>query len=325
MKYLDNRRTSIGIALGIVVLALLPFVLSRSLLYFVTTLLVLFIFAVSYDVLYGYTGLLSLMHASFYGLGAAVFYHVIGSTGSTLVGIAVALIAAAIFGVVIGLIATRITGVGFIIVTLVFNIIFLRIVQTVPVFIGGSDGVLLDVPAINLFVSEISLFSTANRYYLAAVCAAISIPFMFYVAKRAPVGIVATGIRENEDRMRAIGYDVGRLKVGIFAFSGVFAGLAGVLSAIQLAYVSASNFDLILSFDALTYVLLGGTGTLYGAVLGVLAFYGLEYFVSPYFEFYLVIPAFLLVLVVLFFPRGLYGALESVSDYVDRSDLFDRR
>ena len=237
------------------------------------------LFAMSLDLLVGYAGLASLGHAAFFGVGAYAFAlvakHVSPSVAVALPGAA---LAAAIAALVIGVFSVRASGIFFLMLTLAFaQMLHALAFGWIPVT-GGSDG-LSSVPRPDVGVSGVNLFLTSNFYVFVAVVFVVGA-----LALRAVVnsrfGLALAGVRENERRMRALGYDTTRLKLVAFVVAGTFAGIAGALQASFDQFVSPGDVFVTTSVTALVMVLVGGAGTLAGPVLGAIVVVSLRTFLA---------------------------------------------
>lgn len=235
-------------------------------------ILVYAIFAMSLDLLVGYTGLVSLGHAAFFGIAAytgAVMAEKLGMS-NILIGLPSSLLAAAMAAVVIGVLALRTSGVYFIMVTLAFaQMIFFVVYEND--FFGGSNGLLVfaDLEARVGSWVLLDVDDPINRYYF-TLAAAILVFVGLARLVRSPFGKVIQGIRVNEQRMRALGYPVGRYKLVCFVIAGTLAGLAGYLYFLLTGFVDPTIIDWLHSAQLLMIVILGGIGSLLGPALGAM-------------------------------------------------------
>ena len=220
--------------------ALLPLAAGEFTLLLATKIAALALFAMSLDLLLGYTGLVSFGHAAFFGVGAYVAAKAAPeyAAANVLTTLPLAMVVAGAAALVIGALAVRTRGVYFIMVTLAFGQMVYYIVHDVPYF-GGSDGVLIFArPEIRIadgLVLDLSHPTVYFEFTLALVAVA---GWTLSRIVRAPFGHVVRGIRENEQRMSALGYNTYLYKLASFAIAGAFAGLAGYLAAYQSEYVS---------------------------------------------------------------------------------------
>ena len=229
-------------------------------------ILVFAIFALSLDLLVGYAGMPSLGHAAFFGAGA----YAAGIAGQRLgtdqlpVTIGAAALVAAVLALVIGVLVVRAEGIFFLMLTLAFAQIVFAIAFQWTAVTGGSNG-LAGVSRPSL--GGLDLGAPDRIYALVAVTFLLVALFLDRLV-RSPYGRALIGVRENERRMRALGYDTARLRLSAFVVAGTIAGIAGALSAYSLRFVSAQDVGLGTSVRAFVMVLIGGAGTLVGPVLG---------------------------------------------------------
>jgi branched-chain amino acid transport system permease protein len=249
----------------LVLLAAAPFVLAPFQTTVLGRILVFALFAVSLDLLVGVTGLPSLGHAAYFGVGAytagLVAIHV---TGEGLVAVLVAGLAGAAAAVLTGWLAVRSSGVFFLMLTLAIGEIVFQLATTLDSVTGGSNG-LYGIPAVRVGGTPLTL--AGYVYWFVLVVAALGFAALWLVS-RSPVGGVLRGIRDNEPRMRSLGYSPFRYKFAAYVLAGAFAGLAGGLFALQVRLVTPSEAGFTTGALALLAVVLGGAGSLWGPVLG---------------------------------------------------------
>ena len=259
------------------------------------------ILAMSLDLLVGFTGLVSLAHSAFFGLAAYTLAGLSNRLGllSPLLTLPICLLAAAAAALAIGWLSLRATGVYFIMVTIAFAQVLFYLFNDSPA-LGGSDG---------LYVSHRPLDSR-EAAYVAIWVAAIVVYLLLALILRAPYGRALEGIRDNEQRMRSLGYPTRRFKLAAFAIAGALAGLAGYLDATLYGFVNPAQLGWKQSGLVLVTVLLGGKGTLYGPALGALLLSFIEHYGERVTEHWNALIAALVIAVVLFLPRGLAGLVQ---------------
>jgi branched-chain amino acid transport system permease protein len=262
------------------------------------------VFAMSLDLLMGYAGMVSFGHSAFFGVGGYVAALALKQSAGTLGALVFPALAAALAALVIGLFSTRVSGVYFIMLTLAFSQMFYAYTFQVA-WLGAEDGI-VGVPR-----ATILGVSTGNTWafhlYLVAL-AALGMLVLWRIV-RSPFGHVLMGIHENEARMEAIGYPVNRYKLLAFVIAGMLAGIAGSLYSQFSGSITPDAFFWTTSGEALLMVIIGGTGTLGGAVLGAATFILLQSFVSTYTERWMLILGVTFITFVLFAPGGIVGAL----------------
>src|SRR5262245_17981493 len=301
-------RTGQSVAAGLVLLALavVPPYLSSFMLSLVTQALIYSILAMSLDLILGFTGLASLGHAAYFGLGAyavgilATRYGA-GFWTSQAVGIGLAIVAAAIFG----LVALRATGVYFLMITLALGMVVWGLAHRWVSMTSGDNGI-SGVPRPDLGLPW-SMTDSIPFYYLALIAFLLAFGVLRVVV-RSPFGHTLVGIRESETRMRTLGYHVWLHKYIGFLIAGGVAGFGGVLWAHYNGFVSPADLELATSVEALLMVALGGRGTLYGPALGAGVIVLLKNLVSVYTHRWLLILGAVYIGTIVYAPEGIVGA-----------------
>lgn len=271
-----------------------------------TRVLALALAAMSLDLLIGIGGLVSFGHAAFVGIGAYAV-GILASEGVTdgFAQIGVALVGAAGFALVTGLIALRTQGVYFIMITLAFGQM-LYFLFTALAGYGGDDGMALahrsHVFGRDLLAGDVALYYVALGFLLA-----IYLVLRAVIASR--FGRVLAGSRENETRMEAIGFEPFRYRLVAYVLAGMIAALAGCLLANQTAFISPATMTWQRSGDLIFMVVLGGLGSLHGAILGAIVYVLSEEILAGFTEHWRIVFGPLLILAVLFARGGLTGLL----------------
>jgi branched-chain amino acid transport system permease protein len=274
-------------------------------------IMVLASYAVGYNLLVGYTGLLSLGHAMFfaaglYGAGLTIQY--LGFDAPS--GFAAGVLAGAGLAAAVGVVALRTSGVAFMIVTLMFAQACYLLTLYFNDITRGDEGFVLDPAARRWALGGLSLdlSAPATRYNIAlGLFAACTIVCLVLV--RSAVGRVLIAVRENEARTTLLGYHSFRYKLLALALSGAMSGAAGAAYALLFSYVGATFASIQYSIFPLLWVLLGGAGTTLGPLLGTLLMFYLVDFSSEYTSSYMLVVGVALVLLVLWFPKGILGTL----------------
>lgn len=290
-----------------------------------TQVLIYGLYALGFNLLYGYTGLLSFGHAAYFGLGAY-------GTGVALAklkvaslwgGLAVGLLTAGLGAAVIGFLCLRRRGIYFALLTLAFaQLLYFTGFHLVDVT-GGDDG-LRGIPVLPVTLPgfRIPLDSPLALYYFTLGLVGLAVAGLKRILA-SPFGTVLQAIRENSDRASACGYDVNRVKHLSFIFSGLFAGLAGSLSAIYLRIVPIDTLYWTTSGQAVMMTLLGGAGTFFGPFAGALVFLVLEDVLSVFTESWPLVIGAIFVTFVLFLPKGIWGTL--IERLLVREDMFEEQ
>ena len=276
---------------------------------FATRVVALAIAAVALDLVIGYAGLVSFGHAAFLGIGAYAVA-IMGEEGveSLLVILPVALAASAAFAALTGAISLRTSGVYFIMITLAFAQMLFFTLSSLSAY-GGDDGVTLWYLPTVLGADPLSDPSVLFYVALLALAAAYAL-CRWMVGTR--FGRVLRAARENPVRVAAVGHDVFRHRLVAYTVSGTIAGAAGVLLALQAEYVSPAIAAWPRSGDLIFMVVLGGMGSLHGAILGAVAFVVLEEALSEITQHWPLVFGPFLILVVLFARGGLVGLLDRI-------------
>ncbi|HUB97691.1 MAG TPA: ABC transporter permease [Stellaceae bacterium] len=293
----------------IAVMAVFPLFVADYSRALVSEIFIFAIFAMSLDVILGYTGLASLGHATFFGIGA-YFVIVLGSMFGldAWLGMALGIVAATAAAALIGYFCVRTSGISFLMLTLAFSQLVFSIALKWRDVTGGSDG--LGIPDKPSFFG-LDLGNSLTLYYLLLAAMLVC----YWAMRRlvnSPLGLVFIGIRENEERMRALGYATHAYKIAAFTIGGAFAGLAGGLYAIFNGFISPDAIYWSASGDVLIMAMLGGTGTLIGPGIGAGVVLLLKNLVSSYSEHWPVIIGVIFVACVLYFPIGIWGSLRRI-------------
>ena len=318
------RSIQFVLLLGFVALAAFPFVGSEFYQQMVARMMILAIFAMSLDLLQGVTGLVSLGHAAFFGLGGYALALLSSDNGPVSLWwtLPAAVLVAGLFALVIGFFVVRTRGIYFIMVTMAFAqmlffLVFdnkeLNVFGLFPLKLGGSDGVYIN------FKPDAGLFDLENKrvfYYFVLACLVLTYVFLRRVLW-SPFGRALAGIRVNEHRMRAVGFGSFGYKLTAFTLAGALAGLAGYLWGAQTGFVNPELMGFHMSAHAIMMVILGGMGNFAGAIVGAFAFeFMLELFkdlpaigefnTGKHWQLWM---GLFIVAVIVFAPRGLLGLL----------------
>ena len=319
------RSIQFVLLLGFVALAAFPFVGSEFYQQMVARMMILAIFAMSLDLLQGVTGLVSLGHAAFFGLGGYALALMSSDNGPVSLWwtLPAAVLVAGLFALVIGFFVVRARGIYFIMVTMafaqmLFYLVFdnkeLNFLGLLPLRLGGSDGVYIN------FKPDAALFDLENKkvfYYFVLACLVLVYVFLRRLLW-SPFGRALAGIRVNEHRMRAVGFGSFSYKLTAFTLAGALAGLAGYLWGAQTGFVNPELMGFHMSAHAIMMVILGGMGNFAGAIVGAFAFeFMLELFkdlptvggfrLGKHWQLWM---GLFIVAVIIFAPRGLLGLME---------------
>jgi len=301
----------IGFCAVMALLIAAPLMLGEFWRRFLTEVLIWGLLAMSSDLLIGYTGMISFGHSAFFGLG------MYGAAGALLIVSPPNLWLAILFGLAgaagaalfVAIFSTRLRDIYFAITTLIFSQIFYVIIFTWTAVTGGENGLIFDRPHFTIpFLVNVRFTSTTLHWFVLTVVAG-----SYLILRRvtqSPFGMVLQSIRENEPRTRAIGYAVERYKMMSVMLSGLFAGLAGVLYAIQNEFAAPDFVYFLTSGDTVIFNVLGGIGTLIGPIVGAGFFQLARQLLAQWFgdQFPYLIPlGVVFVAVIIFLPQGILG------------------
>jgi branched-chain amino acid transport system permease protein len=301
--------TAFVLVVGALVAA--PFVLPPFWQRFTTEILIWGLLAMSSDILIGYTGMVSFGHSAFFGVGmygaAAALLSV--RPPNLWLALVYGLIGAGAVAMIVAYFATRLRDIYFAITTLVFSQIFYVVIFTWTEVTGGENGLTFRQPALAIpGLFSLPFTATTLHWFV------LGMVVLSYLALRritqSPFGKVLQAIRENEPRTRAVGYHVERYKMVAVMLSGLFAGVAGVLYAIQNKFAAPDFVFFLISGETVIFNVMGGIGTLVGPVAGAAFFLVLREGISRYWpEYYLIPVGIIFTLMVMFLPQGLLGGL----------------
>ena len=312
-----DRRFLAGVIAVAVVGALAPLLPSYPLT-LLTQAVISAIFAMSLDILLGYTGLPSLGHAAYFGVAAyAVAILSVDAQAGFVTCLLTALVAAALTAALFGLLAIRATGTYFLMITLALGMVVWGLAFRWVSMTKGDNGI-SGVPRPELALPW-NLAAPLPFFYFALAAAALAW-LVLGLLVRSPFGMSLKGIRESESRMRSLGYNVWLHKYLAFIISGIFAGFSGVLWSYYNGFVSPVDVQLVTSVEALLMVALGGSGTLVGPAIGAALIVFLKNFVSVYTKRWLLILGAVYIGVILFAPRGIVGALRTEAPPLPRGE-----
>lgn len=269
--------------------------------------LVMAIFAMSLDLLVGFTGLVSFGHAAYFGIAAYAVAMITPKydPASLWLALPAAIIAAGLAAFVIGLFVLRTKGIYFIMVTLAFAQMFFYVFHDTPLG-GGSDGLYLNVKP-TAEIAGFMPFDLDNPTHLYYFILAMLVLVYLFLARvlQSPFGRVLVGIKSNEHRMQSLGYVTFRYKLAAFALAGGLGGVAGFLYSVVFGFVTPELMSWHQSGNVLLMVILGGMGNLVGAVAGAFAFVAMQEVFSMWTKHWQLAMGLLIVAAVLFMPGGL--------------------
>ena len=301
----------IGFCVVMALLIVAPLVLPEYWRRFLTEILIWGLLAMSSDILIGYTGMVSFGHSAFFGLGmyGAAAALLIVSPPNLWLAVLFGLGGAAGAALFVAYFSTRLRDIYFAITTLIFSQIFYVIIFTWTEVTGGENGLIFSRPHFTIPFLYDTRFSTVTLHWFVLAVVASSYVLLRRIMQ-SPFGMVLQSIRENEARTRAIGYPVERYKIAAVMLSGLFAGLAGVLYAVQNQFAAAEFVFFTTSGDTVIFNVMGGIGTLVGPIVGAGFFQLIRELLSRIFgdQFPYLIPlGVIFIVMIIFLPQGLLG------------------
>lgn len=308
----DGRRFLAVAVAGLALLVALPFLVGDYYVSLLSEILIFGILVSGVNLLLGYTGLVSLGHAAFIGVGAYAT-----AVGAALLGYPVwavmifAVLVSLLISYAVGMLCVRTKGVQFLLITLAFGQMFHAVAEKIR-YTGGDDG-LTGIPRIDLGFMGLDADDDRVFYFFVLFFFVLSMAVLRRVVT-SPFGRVLVGIRENEKRMQAVGYTTFPYKALAFGISGMFAGLAGSLWVQHSFFVNPHIMTWQMSGEALLMVIIGGSQAFFGPLIGA-AFYVLTRdFLSELTDAYIMFFGLLFVFVVAFFQGGIAGFVSRIAD-----------
>ncbi|WP_227459535.1 branched-chain amino acid ABC transporter permease [Cupriavidus pauculus] len=274
---------------------------------------IMIIFALSYNMLLGQTGMLSFGHAVYSGLGAFIAVHVLNMVGAGKVWLPVSMLplvgglAGAFFGVVFGYVTTKKSGTTFAMITMGIGEMVFASSLMFPDFFGGEGGISTNRVVGDPFLG-ITFGPGRQVYYLIAIWCFLSMVAM-YAWTQTPLGRIANAVRDNPERVEFIGYNTQRVRYLVLILSAFFAGIAGALSAINFEIVSAENVSAVRSGGVLLAAFIGGAGVFFGPVIGAIVFTLFAVALSDLTKAWLLYLGLFFVMMVMFVPGGIASLL----------------
>ncbi len=300
-----------NVFLGLIVLVLIvfPFVSdSRTWTILLTQIFIFSILAMSYDILLGYTGIVSFGHAMFFGMGAyttaVMLKRMDPSIGVFIMSIGFGMLLAGLISFFIGLLTLRLKSHFFAMLTMAVSGLFLVLAEKWRTVTQGNDGFTFKAPEI---------FKDRMIFYFVTLACLVLVYLLLRRFVNSPFGRVLVAVRENEQRTKSLGFNTLHYKVIASVVAGVIASLAGSLYAVSLRFVNTSVLTLDITLDALLMTIIGGVGTLIGPIIGAGVIELTQHYLSglakdyPIFERWIIFFGIVYILAVIFFPRGIVG------------------
>jgi branched-chain amino acid transport system permease protein len=277
---------------------------------FLTEMLIMILFAISFNLLFGYTGLLSFGHAAFFSIGAyvagLVLLHISPSIPLAFV---IGVVAATIAAWIIGFLCVRLDEIYFAMLTLAFGMMVHTIIWQWDRLTGGADGLVnIPRPDLNFFLFKVDLSSIASYYYFTLILVAVAL-YVLWIIVNSHFGLALKAVRENSERVQFVGINVRRYRLISFVISGFFCGLAGALFGPFLKSITPSIAFWTKSAEPVFMSLLGGTKIFLAPAVGSIIFMYLKEIISGYTELWMIYLGAILIGFVLFLPGGIVGFL----------------
>jgi branched-chain amino acid transport system permease protein len=277
---------------------------------FLNEMLIMILFAISFNLLFGYTGLLSFGHAAFFSIGSyvtgLVLLHIYPSIP---LAFAIGVVAAALAAWIIGYFCVRLDEIYFAMLTLAFGMMVHTIIWKWDRLTGGADGLVnIPRPNLNLLLFEVDLSSINSYYYFTLVLVAIAL-YVLWIIVNSNFGLALRAVRENSERLQFVGINVRRYRLISFVISGFFCGLAGALFGPFLKSITPSIAFWTKSAEPVFMSLLGGTKIFLGPAVGAVIYMYLKEIISGYTELWMIYLGAILIGFVLFLPGGIVGFL----------------
>jgi branched-chain amino acid transport system permease protein len=308
--HMPPRRQLIMGGIMLTALVAAPFVLSMYWIIVLTEILTMSLFALSFNLLFGYTGLLSFGQAGFFGAGGyfAVLTLIHGPQ-SLWAALAAGLLGAALLALVIGWFCVRLDEIYFAILTLGFGMMLFTVAHNWRAVTGGSDGLGgFTVPELGLLGIQVNLFNPKNFYLLVLFVFVLGVLLLRRVVQ-SPFGLLLKATRENSNRVSFVGANVRAVRLFAFVLAGALAGISGALYALFNRIASPEMLHWSFSGKAVLMTILGGSGVFLGPAAGAAIFFLLEHVITAYTTNWMLFLGAILVALVLAFPKGVLGSL----------------
>jgi len=315
----QRKNPYLRIAVVFILGAVMPFVIQKYNLNMLTEIIVFALYAVSYNLLLGYAGLLSFGHAMFFGMGAfTVAVSLIHIPGLSMWNaVLMAILTTTATGFITGGFLLRHKGAYFALLTLAFNSLFYAVATKWNEITGGDDGLSITRPDLGLGFATIKMASLTNFYYLTLLVIGGAIVFCWYFTKTA-MGQTVLLMRENEERIKFLGYNTNICRLILFTFTGAMAGLAGAFYTLHFQFVSQTAISVDMTTTVLLMTFVGGTGTFWGPILGAFVYIIVQNYLSDITARWPLFMGLIFVFMVLLIPGGLSQIIGSAREWLSR-------
>ena len=319
MEFTPTRSRWVWGIAALIMLGLLPYMVPAYQLRLFTEVIIFSLFAVSYNMILGNAGLISFGHAMFFGFGAFAVANLINHIPGMplLASVALATALTTMVGFLVGCLLLRVSGTPFALLTLAFNALFYAIATKWSALTGGDDGVIISPPEINLGFMVVDPNKGTDFYYLTLIILGLALFACWYFTRTA-MGRTTLLMRENEDRLRFIGYNTNLARLILFTVTAGLAGLAGSFFTLFYAFISLDALSIEMTTTVLLMTFIGGTGHFAGPILGAGVYTYLQSYLSELTESWPLIMGVIFILMVMFTPGGLVGIIKSLAALVRR-------
>lgn len=315
MKMGSYMKIILSVLFAVIVGLVTPITLPDYMISLATEMLIFALYAVSYNLLLGYAGLLSFGHALFFGTGgyvtALALKHIPGISIWGVLGISLG--STLLIGFLTGLLLLRHKGSYFALLTLAFNFLFFAIATKWHNLTKGDDGISVSRPLLDLVFFKLPLTKVSSFYYFTLITIGLLLFFCWFFTRTA-MGQTVLLIRENEERMKFLGYNTNISRLILFTFTGALAGIAGGYYTLHFQFISVGAISVDMTTTVLLMTFIGGTGTFWGPILGSGVYVYLQDTLSDLTDRWPLIMGIIFVLMVLFAPGGISGLSRSVKN-----------
>jgi len=305
-------RNLLGPALLTVLLLIAPLVIPIYWIMILSEILIMGLMAISFNLLLGYTGLLSFGQGAFFGLGAySAALMLQGGYENLFLILFIGMLVAMLAALIVGIFSVQLDEIFFAMITLGFGMLFFSVAHNWLTVTGGSDGLpVFSLPSLNLFGFQLTFYAPINMYYLIFVLVFIGCSLLWLIV-HSPFGLILKALRENKQRVSFIGGNVKILRIAAFSISGAFTGLAGVLFCLFNNMATPEFMHWSFSAKPVIMSIIGGTSVFLGPLFGAAIFFVLEQIIIQFTENWMLFLGIVLVFIVLFFPEGVFGTLRN--------------
>ena len=310
MMTINRYHNLLGPALLIILLFFAPLLMPVYWVMILSEILIMGLMAISCNLLLGYTGLLSFGQGAFFGVGAySAALMLQGGIENLFLILFVGMLLALLAALVVGFFSVQLDEIFFAMITLAFGMMFFSIAHNWIDITGGSDGMpVFSLPSLSLFGTQLTFYAPTSMYYLIFSIVAIGIIVLWLIV-HSPFGLILKAMRENKERVSFVGGNVKTLRIAAFAISGTFTGLAGVLYCLFNSMATPDFMHWSFSAKPVIMSIIGGTGIFLGPFFGAAIFFILEQIIIQFTENWMFFLGIVLIPIVLFFPKGVFGTL----------------